>query len=163
WPARLWPDRRQHERRSPLMVRLSLKRALLGAAAVFAVAAPASAEVVAITNARVLTGTSVIENGTVVFDGARIVPLGAGAAPARVGAPAPASAAVLAIAAARALTGTSVTADGTVAFDGARTVSGGAGAAPAGARSSDGSGKPVSPGFVAADSGLGGSEVSSVR
>ena len=96
------------------MARLTLKPALLGAAAVLALAAPASAEVVAITNARVLTGTSVIENGTVVFDGARIISVGQGAA-------------------------------------------------PAGARIIDGAGKTVSPGFVAVDSGLGGSEISSVR
>ena len=93
---------------------LTLKSAMLGAAAAVAFAVPASAEVVAITGARVLTGTSVIERGTVVFDGGRIVSVGTAAT-------------------------------------------------PAGARIIDGTGKTVSPGFVAVDSGLGGSEVSSVQ
>ena len=96
------------------MARLTIKRALLGAAALMALALPASAEVTAITNARILTGTSVIENGTVVFDNGRIVSVGTTAA-------------------------------------------------PSGARIIDGTGKTVSPGFVAVDSGLGGSEISSVR
>ena len=93
-------------------MRISLKTLLLGAA-LTAFAVPGSAEVVAITGARVLTGTAVIENGTVVMDGATIVSVGTSAA-------------------------------------------------PAGARIIDGRGKTVSPGFVAVDSGLGGSEVSSV-
>jgi imidazolonepropionase-like amidohydrolase len=70
-------------------------------------------ETVAITNGRILTGTSVIESGTVVMRGGRIVSVGTGGA-------------------------------------------------PAGARIIDAAGKTVSPGFVAVDSGLGGSEVSSV-
>lgn len=96
------------------MARLTFKSVMLGCVAAATLAAPASAQVTAITNARVLTGTSVIENGTVVFDGARIVSVGQGSA-------------------------------------------------PAGARLIDGTGKTVSPGFVAVDSGLGGSEISSVR
>jgi imidazolonepropionase-like amidohydrolase len=90
------------------------KSVMLGAVAALALALPASAEVTAITGARVLTGTSIIENGTVVFDAGRIVSVGNGPA-------------------------------------------------PAGARIIDGTGKTVSPGFVAVDSGLGGSEISSVR
>ncbi|CAN5176891.1 amidohydrolase family protein [soil metagenome] len=96
------------------MARLTLKSVMLSAAAVMALALPASAEVTAITGAKVLTGTSIIENGTVVFDGGRIVSVG--------------------------------------------TVP-----APSGARIIDGAGKTVSPGFVAVDSGLGGSEISSVQ
>jgi len=96
------------------MARLKIKSVMLGAAAAMALTVPASAEVVAITNARVLTGISVIEKGTVVFDNGTIVSVGTGVA-------------------------------------------------PVGARIIDGTGKTVSPGFVAVDSGLGGSEVSSVQ
>jgi imidazolonepropionase-like amidohydrolase len=94
-------------------MRTALKTLIAGAA-LAALALPASAQVTAITGAKILTGTSVIENGTVVFDGGRIVSVGTGPA-------------------------------------------------PAGARIIDGAGKTVSPGFVAVDSGLGGSEVSSVQ
>ena len=44
-------------------------------------AMPALAQVTAITGGRVLTGTSVIENGTVVIQNGRIVSVGTGAAP----------------------------------------------------------------------------------
>ncbi|WP_230974740.1 amidohydrolase family protein [Brevundimonas vitis] len=63
----------------------------------------------------------------------------------------------------RVLTGTSVIENGTVVIRGGRIVSVGTGAAPAGARVIDATGRVVAPGFVAVDSGLGGSEVSSVR
>jgi len=69
----------------------------------------------------------------------------------------------IAITGGRVLTGTSVIENGTVVMRGGRIVSVGAGAAPAGARIIDARGKTVAPGFVAVDSGLGGSEVSSVR
>lgn len=62
----------------------------------------------------------------------------------------------------RVLTGTSVIENGTVVIQNGRVVSVGTGAAPSGARIIDARGKVVSPGFVAVDSGLGGSEVSSV-
>lgn len=62
----------------------------------------------------------------------------------------------------RVLTGTSVIENGTVVIQNGRVVSVGTGAAPAGARVIDARGKVVAPGFVAVDSGLGGSEVSSV-
>lgn len=62
----------------------------------------------------------------------------------------------------RVLTGTSVIENGTVVIQNGRVVSVGTGAAPAGARVIDARGKVVSPGFVAVDSGLGGSEISSV-
>ena len=62
----------------------------------------------------------------------------------------------------RVLTGTSVIENGTVVIQNGRVVSVGTGAAPAGARIIDARGKVVSPGFVAVDSGLGGSEISSV-
>jgi len=62
----------------------------------------------------------------------------------------------------RVLTGTSVIENGTVVIQNGRVVSVGTGAAPSGARVIDARGKVVSPGFVAVDSGLGGSEVSSV-
>ncbi len=62
----------------------------------------------------------------------------------------------------RVLTGTSVIENGTVVIQNGRVVSVGTGAAPVGARIIDARGKVVSPGFVAVDSGLGGSEVSSV-
>ncbi|HEV2081425.1 MAG TPA: amidohydrolase family protein [Brevundimonas sp.] len=91
-----------------------IRRTLLTAAAIMAVAGPALAqEVTAIVGGRVHTGTSVIENGTVVMRDGRIVSVGTGAAP-----------------------------------SGARVVSA--------------AGKVVTPGIVAVDSGLGGSEVSSV-
>jgi len=85
-----------------------------GAVAAFALVGPAAAQDVAITGGRVLTGTSVIENGTVVVRNGRVVSVGTGAAPAEL-----------------------------------RTI--------------DARGKIVTPGFVAVDSGLGGSEVGSVR
>ena len=88
---------------------------ILGAAAALALASPAFAQsLTAITGGRVLTGTSVIENGTVVIQDGRVVSVGTGAA-------------------------------------------------PSGARIVDARGKTVAPGFVAVDSGLGASEVSSVR
>lgn len=62
----------------------------------------------------------------------------------------------------RVLTGTSVIENGTVVIRNGRVVSVGAGAAPSGARVIDARGKVVAPGFVAVDSGLGGSEISSV-
>ncbi len=93
-----------------------MRRLIITAAlAALTIAAPAVAQdTVAITGGRVLTGTSIIENGTVVLRGGRIVSVGAGGA-------------------------------------------------PAGARIIDATGKTVSPGFVAVDSGLGASEVSSVN
>jgi len=62
----------------------------------------------------------------------------------------------------RVLTGTSVIENGTVVIQNGRVVSVGTGAAPSGARLIDARGKTVAPGFVAVDSGLGGSEISSV-
>lgn len=62
----------------------------------------------------------------------------------------------------RVLTGTGVVENGTVVIQNGRVVSVGTGAAPAGARIIDARGKVVSPGFVAVDTGLGLSEVSSV-
>ncbi|MFC7377658.1 amidohydrolase family protein [Brevundimonas sp. GCM10030266] len=62
----------------------------------------------------------------------------------------------------RVLTGTSVIENGTVVIQNGRVVSVGTGAAPSGARVIDARGKVVSPGFVAVDSGLAGSEVGSV-
>jgi imidazolonepropionase-like amidohydrolase len=87
---------------------------LISLAALALSAMPAFAQVTAITGGRVLTGTSIIENGTVVIDGSRIVSVGTGAA-------------------------------------------------PAGARIIDARGKVVAPGFVAVDSGLGLTEISSVE
>lgn len=94
---------------------MRLKSLILGAACLAALSAtPALAQsLTAITGGRVLTGTSVIENGTVVIRDGRVVSVGTGAA-------------------------------------------------PAGARIIDARGKVVSPGLVAVDSGLGGSEISSV-
>ena len=93
---------------------MRLKSLILGAACLAALASPALAQqLTAITGGRVLTGTSVIENGTVVIRDGRVVSVGTGAA-------------------------------------------------PSGARVIDARGKVVTPGFVAVDSGLGGSEVSSV-
>lgn len=85
-----------------------------GAVAALALVGPAAAQDVAITGGRILTGTSVIENGTVVVRNGRVVSVGTGAA-------------------------------------------------PAGLRTIDARGQIVTPGFVAVDSGLGGSEVGSVR
>ena len=94
---------------------MRISHLIAGAVAALAVSAPALAqETVAIVGGRVLTGTSVIENGTVVIRDGRIASVGTGGA-------------------------------------------------PAGARVVDAAGKVVAPGFVAVDSGLGGSEVSSVR
>ena len=62
----------------------------------------------------------------------------------------------------RVLTGTSVIENGTVVIQNGRVVSVGTGGAPSGARIIDARGKVVAPGFVAVDSGLGVSEVSSV-
>ncbi|MDP2764618.1 MAG: imidazolonepropionase, partial [Brevundimonas sp.] len=62
----------------------------------------------------------------------------------------------------RVLTGTSVIENGTVVIQNGRVVSVGTGAAPSGARVIDATGKVVTPGFVAVDSGLGGVEISSV-
>lgn len=93
---------------------MRLRTLILAAASAAVLASPALAqELTAITGGRVLTGTSVIENGTVVIRDGRVVSVGTGAA-------------------------------------------------PSGARVIDARGKVVSPGFVAVDSGLGGSEVSSV-
>lgn len=93
---------------------MTFKSLIIGAVAALSLSAPALAqETVAITGGRVLTGTSVIENGTVVIRDGRIVSVGTAAA-------------------------------------------------PAGARVIDARGKVVAPGFVAVDSGLGGSEVGSV-
>lgn len=87
---------------------------IAGAIAALSLSAPALAQDVAITGGRVLTGTSVIENGTVVVRNGRVVSVGTGAA-------------------------------------------------PSGVRVIDARGKVVTPGFVAVDSGLGGTEVGSVR
>jgi imidazolonepropionase-like amidohydrolase len=93
---------------------MRLRTLILAAASTVALASPALAqELTAITGGRVLTGTSVIENGTVVIRDGRVVSVGSGAA-------------------------------------------------PSGARVIDARGKVVTPGFVAVDSGLGGSEISSV-
>lgn len=62
----------------------------------------------------------------------------------------------------RVLTGTSVIENGTVVIQNGRVVSVGVMAPPATARIIDATGKVVTPGFVAVDSGLGGSEISSV-
>lgn len=93
---------------------MRMKSLLAGCVAALALSGPALAQDMAITNGRILTGTSVIENGTVVIRGGKIVSVGAGAAP----------------------SGLSVI---------------------------DAKGGVVTPGFVAVDSGLGGSEVGSVR
>lgn len=60
---------------------MTIKSILMGAVAALTLAAPALAQDVAITNGRVLTGTSVIENGTVVIRGGKVVSVGTGAAP----------------------------------------------------------------------------------
>jgi len=93
---------------------MRIQTLLAGAVAALALVGPTAAQDVAITGGRVLTGTSVIENGTVVVRNGRVVSVGTGAA-------------------------------------------------PAGLRTIDARGKIVTPGFVAVDSGLGGSEVGSVR
>ncbi len=93
---------------------MRIQTLLAGAVAALALVGPAAAQDVAITGGRVLTGTSVIENGTVVVRNGRVVSVGTGAA-------------------------------------------------PAGLRVMDARGKVVTPGFVAVDSGLAGSEVGSVR
>ncbi len=93
---------------------MRLKSLILGAVCAVALSSPAFAQTLtAITGGRVLTGTSVIENGVVVIQNGRVVSVGTGAA-------------------------------------------------PVGARIIDARGKVVSPGLVAVDSGLGGSEISSV-
>ncbi|RZJ18259.1 MAG: imidazolonepropionase [Brevundimonas sp.] len=86
----------------------------------------------------------------------------AGAALALVLAPAAALAQTVAITGGKVLTGTSVIENGTVVIRDGRIASVGTGPAPAGARIIDATGQVVAPGFVAVDSGLGGSEVSSV-
>lgn len=93
---------------------MRIQTLLAGAVAALALVGPAAAQDVAITGGRVLTGTSVIENGTVVIRNGKVVSVGTGAA-------------------------------------------------PAGLRTIDARGQIVAPGFVAVDSGLGGSEVGSVR
>jgi len=93
---------------------MRIQTLLAGAVAALALVGPAAAQDVAITGGRVLTGTSVIENGTVVIRNGKVVSVGTGAA-------------------------------------------------PAGVRTIDARGQIVAPGFVAVDSGLGGSEVGSVR
>ncbi|MFN3558523.1 MAG: amidohydrolase family protein [Brevundimonas sp.] len=95
---------------------MRLKSLILGAASLVALSAsPALAQqLTAITGGRVLTGSSVIENGTVVIQNGRVVSVGVMAPPAT-------------------------------------------------ARIIDATGKVVAPGFVAVDSGLGGSEISSVN
>ena len=61
---------------------MRLSSILAGAAAALALAAPAFAqETVAIVGGRILTGTSVIESGTVVLRDGKIVSVGTGAAP----------------------------------------------------------------------------------
>lgn len=93
---------------------MRIQTLLAGAVAALALVGPAAAQDVAITGGRVLTGTSVIENGTVVIRNGKVVSVGTAAA-------------------------------------------------PAGLRTIDARGQIVAPGFVAVDSGLGGSEVGSVR
>lgn len=61
---------------------MRIKTLLAGAVAAFALTGPALAQDVAITGGRVLTGTSVIENGTVVIRNGKVVSVGTGAAPA---------------------------------------------------------------------------------
>jgi imidazolonepropionase-like amidohydrolase len=58
-----------------------MRRLILGAVAALALSVPAMAQTVAITGGRVLTGTSVIENGTVVIRDGRISSVGTGPAP----------------------------------------------------------------------------------
>ena len=61
---------------------MRIQTLLAGAVAALALVGPAAAQDVAITGGRVLTGTSVIENGTVVVRNGRVVSVGTGAAPA---------------------------------------------------------------------------------
>ena len=61
---------------------MRIQTLLAGAVAALALVGPAAAQDVAITNGRILTGTSVIENGTVVVRNGRVVSVGTGAAPA---------------------------------------------------------------------------------
>ncbi|WP_313575326.1 amidohydrolase family protein [Brevundimonas sp.] len=75
----------------------------------------------------------------------------------------PALAQDVAITGGQVLTGTSVIENGTVVIRNGKIVSVGTGAAPAGLRVIDARGKIVTPGFVAVDSGLAGTEVGSVR
>lgn len=75
----------------------------------------------------------------------------------------PALAQDVAITGGQVLTGTSVIENGTVVIRNGKVVSVGTGAAPAGLRVIDARGKVVTPGFVAVDSGLAGTEVGSVR
>lgn len=75
----------------------------------------------------------------------------------------PALAQDVAITGGQVLTGTSVIENGTVVIRNGKVVSVGTGAAPAGLRVIDARGKIVTPGFVAVDSGLGGTEVGAVR
>ena len=75
----------------------------------------------------------------------------------------PAMAQTVAITGGRVLTGSSVIQNGTVVIQNGRIASVGTGPAPAGARVIDATGKIVTPGFVAVDSGLGATEVSSVN
>lgn len=75
----------------------------------------------------------------------------------------PALAQDVAITGGQVLTGTSVIENGTVVIRNGKVVSVGTGAAPAGLRVIDARGKIVTPGFVAVDSGLAGTEVGSVR
>ena len=61
---------------------MRLRNLILGAACAALLATPALAQsLTAITNGRVLTGTSVIESGTVVIQNGRVVSVGTGAAP----------------------------------------------------------------------------------
>ena len=93
---------------------MRLRNLILGAACLAALSTPALAQsLTAITGGRVLTGTSVIENGAVVIQNGRVVSVGTGAP-------------------------------------------------PSGARIIDARGKVVTPGLIAVNSGLGGSEISSV-
>lgn len=75
----------------------------------------------------------------------------------------PALAQDVAITGGQVLTGTSVIENGVVVIRDGKVVSVGTGAAPAGLRVIDARGKVVTPGFVAVDSGLAGTEVGSVR
>ncbi|MCZ4106936.1 amidohydrolase family protein [Brevundimonas diminuta] len=97
-----------------MRIKTLLAGAPIALAAALALTGPALAQDVAITGGRVLTGTSVIENGTVVIRNGKVVSVGTGGA-------------------------------------------------PAGLRVIDARGKIVTPGFVAVDSGLAGTEVGSVR
>ncbi len=97
---------------------MRLKSLILGAACMVALSSPAFAQTVAIVGGRVLTGTSVLEGGSVIIVDGRISLVLPASAVYRL---------------------------------------------PDGARSIDARGKVVTPGFVAVDSSLGGSEISSVE